>query len=188
LALSVAAVVVLGVVLLLILQTPPAKRAVAERLASALTAASGFQVQIGGLDGTLPFDAEIADVRVSDADGAWLTVDRLALGWRMLDLLAGRLHVTGLAVRTSPSHVCLPPGSSSRPTSTASIFLSACLNCLCQRPLMDCGSSGSSSRPLSSARRPCSISAGEHGLAARPAKPRSRSPSRSSMAAWAPPD
>jgi translocation and assembly module TamB len=123
LVVSVAAVIALGIVLLLLLQTPPAKRAVADRLASTLTTASGFQVQIGGLEGTLPFEAEITNVRVSDADGPWLTVDRLTLGWRPLDLLAGRLHVTGLAAETV-TLVHRPASPPEQPTDTRGIDLS----------------------------------------------------------------
>jgi len=92
-----AAVAALGVLFLLLLQTPMAKRMVAERLASVLSTGSGFAVRIGTLDGTLPFDAEIADVRVSDADGLWLTLDRVTFDWQPLDLLSGRLHVTGMS-------------------------------------------------------------------------------------------
>ena len=108
---------------MLLLQTPAAKRIVAERLASTLTAASGFEVQIGAIDGTLPFDAEITGVRVSDAQGLWLTVDRLALGWRMLDLLVGRLHVTDLAAGTV-TLARLPASRREQPTDTHGIDLS----------------------------------------------------------------
>jgi translocation and assembly module TamB len=95
-AAAVAVVTVLGVLFLLLLQTPMAKRMAAERLASALTEASGFEVRVGAIEGTLPFDATITDVRVSDAGGPWLAVDRLAIDWRPMELLAGRLHVTAV--------------------------------------------------------------------------------------------
>ncbi len=126
LTLSVAALAAVVVVLLLLLQTPAAKRAVAERLASTLTAASGFQVQIGAIEGTLPFNAEITDVHVSDANGLWLTVDRLKLGWRPTDLLTGRLHVTGIAAdEVTLAHLpASPPG---QPTDKRGIDLSLAL-------------------------------------------------------------
>ncbi|MGH6960437.1 MAG: hypothetical protein ACREE7_08150, partial [Dongiaceae bacterium] len=126
LSLSVAAVAALVVALLLLLQTPAAKRIVAERLASTLTAASGFQVQIGAIEGTLPFDAEITDVRVSDAGGLWLTADRLKIGWRPTDLLARRLHVTAIAVDTL-ALARLPAAQPEEPTEKRGIDLSLAL-------------------------------------------------------------
>ena len=93
---AMSAMAAIVIALLLVLQTPAAKRALAERLASTLTAASGYQVQIGAIEGALPFDAEIIDVRVSDPNGPWLTIDRLGIDWRPLELLAGRLHATGI--------------------------------------------------------------------------------------------
>jgi translocation and assembly module TamB len=122
----VAVVVTLGGVLFLLLQTPAAKRVVAERLASRLTAASGFQVQIGAVEGTLPFDAAITDVRVSDANGLWLTVDRLEIGWRPTELLAGRLHVTGMAAdEVTLAH--LPASVPEQPTDKRGVDLSLAL-------------------------------------------------------------
>jgi len=91
-------VAALGALFLLLLQTPMAKRMAAERLASTLTAASGFEVRIGALEGTLPFDAAVTDVRISDPGGRWLAVDRLAIDWRPTELLAGRVHVTAVTV------------------------------------------------------------------------------------------
>src|SRR5262249_32815766 len=78
----------------LLLQTPAAKRLVAERLATELAAASGFTVDIGGLEGTLPFSAAVTDVRLGDAGGPWLTVDPLAIHWRPMELLHRRLRGT----------------------------------------------------------------------------------------------
>src|SRR5262245_13797195 len=80
---GVAALVLLLVVgALLALQTAPAKRLLAERLADELAAATGFSVEIGGLEGTLPLSARLTDIKLGDRDGTWLTADWLALGWQ----------------------------------------------------------------------------------------------------------
>jgi translocation and assembly module TamB len=94
---GVAAVVLLLVVgALLALQTAPAKRLLAERLAAELASATGFSVEIGGLEGTLPLSARLTGIRLGDRDGTWLTADWLALAWRPRELLSGRLVVTGI--------------------------------------------------------------------------------------------
>ncbi|MGH6928842.1 MAG: hypothetical protein ACREEV_11035, partial [Dongiaceae bacterium] len=90
---AAALVVVVGGVLLLLLQTSPAKRLLAERLETELATATGFGVEVGGLDGFLPFSATVSDIRLSDSRGTWLTADRLELDWRPAALFAGRLHV-----------------------------------------------------------------------------------------------
>src|SRR5215813_2447785 len=94
------ALVALAAILFLLLQTPPAKRLVADRLAAELTATTGFGVAIGGVEGLLPFSAVITDVRVADVGGTWLAVDRLEIAWRPMDLLHRSLHVTGLTAGT----------------------------------------------------------------------------------------
>jgi translocation and assembly module TamB len=91
-----ALLLLLAVGTLLLLQTPPAKRVLAERLAAELAAATGFAVEIGGLEGTLPLSARLTDIKLADRDGTWLTADRLELGWQPRELLSGRLVVTGL--------------------------------------------------------------------------------------------
>ena len=94
------ALVALAAILFVLLQSPPAKRLVADRLAAELTAATGFRIAIGGVEGLLPFSAVMTDVRVADVGGTWLAVDRLEIAWRPMDLFHRSLHVTGLAAGT----------------------------------------------------------------------------------------
>jgi len=97
---SVAAlVIVVGGAALLLLQTATAKRLLAEWLETELAAATGFGVELGTIDGPLPFSAAISDIRLSDGRGPWLTADRLELDWRPAALLAGRVHVRRLVAR-----------------------------------------------------------------------------------------
>jgi translocation and assembly module TamB len=96
----IATAVALAAILFLLLQTPAAKRLAVQRLETELTAATGFTVDIGGLEGTLPFSAAVTDIRIGDAGGTWLTVDRLTVDWQPMDLLQRRLHVTSIAAGT----------------------------------------------------------------------------------------
>src|SRR5262249_49711368 len=95
-----AAVVTLAAVVFLLLQTQTGKRLVAERLETELAAATGFDVRMGGIEGALPCSATVTDVRIGDTGGTWLAVDRLAIDWRPMDLLHGRLHVTDFSAGT----------------------------------------------------------------------------------------
>lgn len=48
---------------------------------------------IGRLEGAVPFDMTVRDVRVGDAQGVWLDVDRARLAWRPLSLFGGVLDI-----------------------------------------------------------------------------------------------
>ncbi|MGP1394556.1 MAG: translocation/assembly module TamB domain-containing protein [Inquilinaceae bacterium] len=75
-----------------------------QRQAAALVGdlASGpdFGLRVGGISGLVPFDMQVSDVEVADADGVWLTVDHAALAWSPAALLSGTLDVDALTAGT----------------------------------------------------------------------------------------
>jgi translocation and assembly module TamB len=58
------------------------------------------RVTVGAVEGALSSDAVIRDVRISDRNGTWLTVDRARLTWSYSALLSRRLEVDALEVDT----------------------------------------------------------------------------------------
>ncbi len=101
----------------LLLNVDPGRR-LAERLAGQLT---GGQVRIGGLAGRFPDALRLAHAEIHDAQGAWLTLDDVALDWSPLALLhreaqvdllsAGRVQVLRLPV-ASPAPAKPEPANS----------------------------------------------------------------------------
>ena len=62
-------------------------------------------------------DFTVAQLTISDADGVWLDVRRLAIGWRPLELVARRAHLTSVAaglVRVVRVPVLSPPEPSGK--------------------------------------------------------------------------
>lgn len=98
-----------------LLQTPWAR----DRLAAALArrfSASGWRVSLGRLDGRLPFDIRLDEIRLSDVEGEWLQAAGVRLRLSAGDLCAGRLVARELSARTV--HVLRRPISpSARPPS-----------------------------------------------------------------------
>ena len=58
------------------------------------------KISIGGIDGALSSDATVRDLKISDRDGVWLTVDRIRIVWRRLALLHGILSIRALPPAT----------------------------------------------------------------------------------------
>ena len=56
------------------------------------------KISIGGIDGALSSDATVRDLKISDRDGVWLTVDRIRIVWRRLALLQRRLEIDKQAI------------------------------------------------------------------------------------------
>ncbi len=93
LALTIVAVAAFGWI-----QTGPGKRQLAGVIASAASDDRTF-VEIGELDGFLPFEVRISQATVSDWQGVWLRLDDVVLEWSPASLLFGRLEVEALTVR-----------------------------------------------------------------------------------------
>lgn len=81
-----------------LLQTRWAKDKVADLIAAALQTEAGT-VEIGELDGSLPYRLRLQGVSVSDEEGIWLRIEEAELDWNPLSLLlrnhvdADRLHI-----------------------------------------------------------------------------------------------
>ena len=70
------------------------------KIETAASEPGGLNVAIGRLAGPLPATLRLEEVVLSDAEGVWLTADRIALDWRPLSLIAGKLSIDSLLVGT----------------------------------------------------------------------------------------
>src|ERR1700690_1939094 len=70
-------------------------RTLVERLTDRLSAG---HVQISGLQGSLPAQLNIAELRLSDEHGVWLTAERISVRWSPWALLERRVDVQDLEV------------------------------------------------------------------------------------------
>ena len=57
---------------------------------------SNYGVKVSNIEGTIPSDMRIAHLEISDASGAWLTIDNLHLDWQPLALLKKQINVDHL--------------------------------------------------------------------------------------------
>ena len=85
------------------LQTGPGQRALASLV-------SGKDLQISGLSGFFPTNLQVAEVKLADRDGAWLTVDNARLNWSFASLFGGRIRIDELAAQRV--EVLRPPAPS----------------------------------------------------------------------------
>ncbi|HVJ40864.1 MAG TPA: translocation/assembly module TamB domain-containing protein [Dongiaceae bacterium] len=108
---------VLGIGLLLLwLQTDTGHRQVGELLAWA-TRGSSAQIQIGAIEGRLPVDITLHDLRIADSQGDWFRGDRIHLTWSPLSLLGRQVKIDILEADTLT--LLRAPGSSEpQPPST----------------------------------------------------------------------
>lgn len=88
----------LGGAWLALFGTPPGRRLFAEMLESRIEKATGTTAEIGTLTGALPARVVARSVSLGDARGVWITVDRIELDWRPLELLRGRFVADAVIV------------------------------------------------------------------------------------------
>ncbi|MFC0218302.1 translocation/assembly module TamB domain-containing protein [Pseudochelatococcus lubricantis] len=69
-----------------------------------------LSLSIGRLEGAVPFDMTVRDVKVGDGTGVWLDVDRARLAWSPLALLSGVLDIS--VVEADKVAVARAPASS----------------------------------------------------------------------------
>jgi translocation and assembly module TamB len=93
------------------LQTGPGQRALASLVSSK-------DLEISGLSGFFPTDLQVAQVKLSDRDGAWLTVDDARLSWSFASLFSGRVRIDEVAARHI--EVLRPPAPSETKTTSSS--------------------------------------------------------------------
>lgn len=98
--LAAAMIVTLGAVWLSIVSPSQAQtdQSVLASLISRVLSTPTTRVSIGRIEGALSSDAVIRDIRISDRNGVWLTLDRARLVWTRTALLRGRLEVNELQV------------------------------------------------------------------------------------------
>ncbi|MGH8259101.1 MAG: hypothetical protein ACREUG_05375, partial [Steroidobacteraceae bacterium] len=95
---SLAGLVVLAILLVgavLIIGNTSGGRALIERELAQLT--SG-RVRISGLGGTFPYAIDIGKLQLRDAEGVWMSAERISLRWSPLALIGWDLHVDSLAI------------------------------------------------------------------------------------------
>lgn len=90
---AVLAVASSAVVLLSLLLNLPQGQRLAERL---LTHLSGEELLLSGISGRFPDMMQVERIEIRDAQGTWLVLNRLALHWSPLRLLAGRVRIDEL--------------------------------------------------------------------------------------------
>jgi translocation and assembly module TamB len=102
-ALSLAAVVgllaVLAVVGLLWLRSEDGRAWLAAEIGRRVSTPGAMQVSIGGLEGDLYRSLTLTDVAGRDPGGPWLAIRSVAIDWRPLDLLHGRLTLDRVDIR-----------------------------------------------------------------------------------------
>lgn len=79
-------------------QDEDGQQGVLARVVSRLLTTETSRVEIGRIDGVLSSTATIHGIRVSDADGVWLSLGRAELDWSRAALFRGRLQVTELTL------------------------------------------------------------------------------------------
>jgi translocation and assembly module TamB len=96
LAWSVAGLATATVGLLLMAQTGPGQRALAQAISS-MASGPQRQVSIVGLDGFFPTDMKVERIEIRDDAGIWLRADQAELRWSFASLFAGRLRIDALS-------------------------------------------------------------------------------------------
>ena len=92
---AVAAFAVLLVAVVMVAGNTAAGCAMIERVTYGLT---GGRVKLDGLGGSFPTDLTLAQLRLIDRGGVWLSADRISLRWSPLALLERRIAVADLKV------------------------------------------------------------------------------------------
>jgi translocation and assembly module TamB len=107
----------LGILFILVFANTGAGRATLETLAAKF---SGGTIRLAGLNGRFPGALRLAHAELRDPDGAWLTLDDVALDWSPLALLGGEAKID----RLSAAHIAverLPPSTSSSSKGKSSV-------------------------------------------------------------------
>ncbi|WP_156679665.1 translocation/assembly module TamB domain-containing protein [Sphingomonas profundi] len=98
--LSLIALIVAGLV---VIDTDPGHRFLADRIA-AMAPRSGLRIRIGRIDGSIWGETRLRDVRLSDPQGLFLEIPELALDWHPTAWAANRLDIDRLATDLAILH------------------------------------------------------------------------------------
>jgi translocation and assembly module TamB len=79
------------------LQTGSGRALLIEKIEAAASTPEGI-LEIGSIEGFVPFDFVIRDIAMSDRDGAWLRLGWVDLGWSPSALLGGTLEIDRIVV------------------------------------------------------------------------------------------
>ncbi|HEX73125.1 MAG TPA: hypothetical protein ENN65_07400, partial [Candidatus Hydrogenedentes bacterium] len=93
-----AAVVLLLIALAVVVQTPPAKRAIAALVSRLVAEHTRFTLRIDGVAGTLPHALRVARVELSDAGGRVVSLHGIETRLALLPLLRGQIHLNELTL------------------------------------------------------------------------------------------
>ncbi len=96
--------------ILLAPRTTPGRQFIAARALQALGDAIGSKITAATIAGDWPNHIVLDGITVSEAQGAWLTIDHLTLDWHAGALLRGRVTVD--ALRANTVHVLRQPAAS----------------------------------------------------------------------------
>lgn len=114
----------LGILVLLLvagtmalLRTDPGRALLAGAVEDVLRMPGEQEILIGRLDGALPGEIVLSDVRLRDRDGEWLAIDTARLQWRPWALLSRRVVIDRLSV--DGLHVARAPVGGAEPADDA---------------------------------------------------------------------
>jgi len=93
-------ILVLPILLLAILQSPPGKAWLATTLSKWLSRPANVEVSIGKISGIIPARMQVASVEISDAEGVWLSAKGLHCSWAMKELFSGLIRVDQLGAES----------------------------------------------------------------------------------------
>jgi len=93
--LTVVGIVVLLLLVLFGINTDPGRRLVADQIGG-YTTASGLNIKVGRIDGSIYGAMTLSDLRVSDTKGVFLTSPRLAVDWRPFAFARNHVDVRAL--------------------------------------------------------------------------------------------
>ncbi|MEI6891265.1 MAG: translocation/assembly module TamB domain-containing protein [Pontiella sp.] len=97
---GIGGLLLLPILCILFLQTPYGKGVLARSLSAVLSHSEQHQVKVGAITGWLPGKVTISSVEIGDAQGAWLTAEKLHFRWIIKDLFDGRIHFQKLSAET----------------------------------------------------------------------------------------
>lgn len=95
-AIALGTVILLAGLLILVLNTGPGRRLIADQL-NGYRLASGLNVRVGRIEGSIYGAMVLRDVRVSDSKGVFLTSPRLDIDWRPFGYARGHVDIRSLA-------------------------------------------------------------------------------------------
>ena len=93
---GIGVLLLLPVLFILFLQTPPGKGVLARLLSTVLSRSEQHQVRIGKITGWLPGKVTLSSLEIGDAQGTWLTAENLHFRWIIKEVLDERIRLRSL--------------------------------------------------------------------------------------------